>query len=119
MVDLENLKSDGYLTNEGQERQNVFFKLVQPLGSNTTLAVVAMVNHIHQGISLGATRNEIDTLVPIGAYRTTRHSRLLRLQPRPHHDRFRIYGFGLDFRFGLGIGHESLHLRLLPSRLQR
>jgi iron complex outermembrane receptor protein len=64
MVDLENLKSDGYLTNEGQERQNVFFKLVQPLGSNTTLAVVAMVNHIHQGISLGATRNEIDTLGP-------------------------------------------------------
>ncbi|MGO8711908.1 MAG: TonB-dependent receptor [Rhizomicrobium sp.] len=64
MIDVENSHSDGYLTNEAQDRQNIFFKLVQPLGNHTTLALVATVNHIHQNISLGATQNEIDTLGP-------------------------------------------------------
>ena len=63
-VDVQNLHSDGYLTNEEQDRQNIFFKMVQPLGDHTTLALVATVNHIHQGISLGATANEIATLGP-------------------------------------------------------
>jgi len=54
----------GYLTNEAQDRQNIFFKAVQPLGNNTTLALVAMVNHIHQNISLGATLDQIQTLGP-------------------------------------------------------
>lgn len=63
-IDAENLSSDGYLTNEAQDRQNIFAKLVQPLDSHTTLAFVVSVNHIHQGISLGATANEIATLGP-------------------------------------------------------
>jgi iron complex outermembrane receptor protein len=63
-IDAENLHSDGYLTNEAQDRQNIFAKLVQPLGGHTTLAFVVAVNHIHQGISLGATANEIATLGP-------------------------------------------------------
>jgi iron complex outermembrane receptor protein len=63
-IDAENLHSDGYLTNEEQDRQNIFAKLVQPLDSHTTLAFVVAVNHIHQGISLGATANEIATLGP-------------------------------------------------------
>ena len=37
---------------------------MQPLDSHTTLAFVVAVNHIHQGISLGATANEIATLGP-------------------------------------------------------
>lgn len=63
-IDGEDSHSGGYLTNEGQDRQNIFSKLVQPIDSNTTLAFVVAVNHIHQGISLGATANEIDTLGP-------------------------------------------------------
>jgi iron complex outermembrane receptor protein len=64
LIDVENLHSDGYLTNEAQDRQNIFFKVVQPLGAHTTLAFVAAVNHIHQDISLGATQDQIDTLGP-------------------------------------------------------
>jgi iron complex outermembrane recepter protein len=63
-IDAEDLHSDGYLTNEYQDRQNIFAKLVQPLDSHTTLAFVVAVNHIHQGISLGATADEIATLGP-------------------------------------------------------
>ena len=63
-LDAEGLQSNGYLTNEGLNRKNMFLKLVQPLGANTTLAVVGMVNHIHQNISLGATAAQIATLGP-------------------------------------------------------
>jgi iron complex outermembrane recepter protein len=64
VVDAEGLQSDGYLTNEGQRRKNIFLKVVQPLGANTTLAFVAMYNHIHQNISLGATAGEIAAYGP-------------------------------------------------------
>ncbi len=64
MIDAENLHSDGYLTNMSLDRQNIFFKLVQPLGAHTTLALVAAVNHINQGISLGATAAQIATFGP-------------------------------------------------------
>lgn len=63
-VDGEVLRSDGYLTNESQHRQNIYAKLVQPIGSNFTLTIVGMYNHVHQNISLGATRAEIETLGP-------------------------------------------------------
>lgn len=59
LVDAEGLSSAGALTNMGQNRKNIFFKAVQPLGENTTLTFAAMYNHIHQGISLGATAAEI------------------------------------------------------------
>ena len=64
MLDAEGLSSDGYLTNEGQNRKNIFLKAVQPLGANTTLTFAAMYNHIHQGISLGATAAEIAQFGP-------------------------------------------------------
>lgn len=64
MIDAQGLNSDGYLTNEGQNRKNIFVKVVQPLSSNTTLAFVAMYDFIHQGISLGATASQIATLGP-------------------------------------------------------
>ncbi|MDE2183683.1 MAG: TonB-dependent receptor [Alphaproteobacteria bacterium] len=63
-LDAQGLQSSGYLTNEGQNRKNVFFKVVQPLGENTTLAFVAMYNHIHQHISLGATASQIAQFGP-------------------------------------------------------
>lgn len=58
-IDAEALSSDGYLTYEHQRRQNIYGKLVQPLGSNFTLTLVGMYNHVHQNISLGATQAEI------------------------------------------------------------
>jgi len=64
LIDAEGVSSDGYLTNEGQKRQNIYGKLVQPIGANTTLTLVAMYNHVHQGISLGATQAEITTFGP-------------------------------------------------------
>jgi iron complex outermembrane recepter protein len=63
-LDAEGLSSDGYLTNMGQDRKNIFLKAVQPLGGNTTLTFVAMYNHIHQGISLGATAAQITEFGP-------------------------------------------------------
>jgi iron complex outermembrane receptor protein len=64
MFDTELLKSDGYLTNMALTRSNAFFKVVQPLGNNTTLTVAAMYNNLHQDISLGATAAQIATLGP-------------------------------------------------------
>jgi iron complex outermembrane recepter protein len=64
LLDAEGLNSDGYLTNEGQNRSNVYLKVVQPLGADTTLAFVAMYDHIHQHISLGATAAEIAQFGP-------------------------------------------------------
>src|ERR1700733_6515331 len=63
-LDAEGLSSDGYLTNMGQDRKNIFLKAVQPLGGNTTLTFVAMYNHIHQGISLGTTAAQIAEFGP-------------------------------------------------------
>jgi iron complex outermembrane receptor protein len=64
MIDGEVLRSDGYLTNEAQKRQNLYAKLVQPLGPDLNLTLVSMYNHIHQNISLGETANQIATLGP-------------------------------------------------------
>src|SRR5579872_6006446 len=48
----------------GQDRQNLFFKAIQPLGGDTTLTLVGMYNHIKQGISLGATAAQIAQFGP-------------------------------------------------------
>ncbi len=64
MLDAEGLSSNGHLTHMGQERKNIFLKVIQPLGSDTTLTVVGMYNQIHQGISLGATQAEISQFGP-------------------------------------------------------
>jgi len=58
-LDAEGLASDGYLTNMGVDRKDIFLKVVQPIDSQTTLAFVTSVNHVHQFISLGATAPEI------------------------------------------------------------
>jgi iron complex outermembrane receptor protein len=58
-INVQNSSSDGYLTYAGQRRQNVFAKIVQPIGDNTTLTFVGMYNDINQYVPLGATRAEI------------------------------------------------------------
>jgi iron complex outermembrane receptor protein len=64
LLDGEGSHSDGYLTNEGQNRRNIYLKVVQPLGADTTLAFVSMYNFIHQNISLGATASQIAQFGP-------------------------------------------------------
>lgn len=63
-VDGEGLNSAGYLTHMAQDRQNLFLKAIQPLDADTTLTIVGMYNHIHQGISLGATQAQIAQFGP-------------------------------------------------------
>lgn len=58
------LTSDGYLTFMGQKRQNIYVKAVEPIGDDTTLTAVSMYNHVHQNISLGATKAQIAEFGP-------------------------------------------------------
>lgn len=55
MIDVEHLESDGFLSNQGQRRTNIFGKIEAPIAPNTTLTVVGMHNDLHQYISLGTT----------------------------------------------------------------
>jgi iron complex outermembrane recepter protein len=57
--DYQHLTSDGYLTNSGQRRQNMFFKLTKPVGDSSMLTFVAMYNQIHQNVPVGATKAQI------------------------------------------------------------
>lgn len=59
LIDVEHLNSDGRLSGMGQERTNVFTKIIAPITSNTTVTAAAMYNSIHQGISLGTTQAQM------------------------------------------------------------
>ena len=63
-VNVQNSSSDGYLTYAGQRRQNVFAKVVQPIGDNTILTFVGMYNNINQYVPLGETRAQINQYGP-------------------------------------------------------
>ncbi|MDE2342663.1 MAG: TonB-dependent receptor [Betaproteobacteria bacterium] len=54
-IDYKNFTTDGYLTNSGQRRQNVFMKFQSLLGDETTLSFVAMGNKVRQNVPYGAT----------------------------------------------------------------
>lgn len=49
------LRSDGFLTHSGQQRQNIFGKIDKQLSPDTTLTAVAMFNHNRQHTPYGAT----------------------------------------------------------------
>lgn len=55
MFDIEHLSSDGALSNMGQDRTNLFAKVVIPVSDRTTITAAAMYNQLHQNVSLGAT----------------------------------------------------------------
>jgi len=55
LIDAKALRSDGFLTNSPQQRQNVFFKLVKPIDADTELSFVLMRNHTVQHVPYGAT----------------------------------------------------------------
>jgi len=59
LLEVQNSSSDGYLTYAGQRRQNVFAKIVQPLGDDTTLTFAGMYNKIHQYVPVGETKAQI------------------------------------------------------------
>ncbi|HTH98815.1 MAG TPA: TonB-dependent receptor, partial [Stellaceae bacterium] len=63
-LDAQGMRSDGYLTHSGQQRQNGFVKILQPIGENTVVTVVGMVNQIQQNVSLGATKAQIAQFGP-------------------------------------------------------
>jgi iron complex outermembrane receptor protein len=63
-LSVKNLSSDGYLTNAGLDRQNLFAKIVQPLGQNTTLTFATNLTRLHQNVSIGATRAQIAQFGP-------------------------------------------------------
>ena len=50
-IDYEKLSSDGFLTNNNVQRDNLFAKLVKPVSDNTLLTFVVMHNTIHQNTS--------------------------------------------------------------------
>jgi iron complex outermembrane receptor protein len=54
-VDYRKVQTDGYLTNSGQKRGNLFVKYVKPVSDNTVLTFVTMQNTVHQNIPYGAT----------------------------------------------------------------
>jgi iron complex outermembrane receptor protein len=58
-VDAETFKTNGYLTNSKQLRNNFFGKFVQPIGTNTVLTLTALYNRIYQDVPLGATKAQI------------------------------------------------------------
>ena len=43
-IDFRQLNTDGYLTNAKLDRKNLFMKLVKPVGDNTMLSFVSMLN---------------------------------------------------------------------------
>jgi iron complex outermembrane receptor protein len=59
MVDVEHLQSDGRLSYLGQNRTNVFTKVILPVNANTTVTAVSDYNFVHQNIGLGATIPQI------------------------------------------------------------
>lgn len=63
-IDGEGLTSDGYLTNTHVTRKNAFAKVVVPLNANNVLTFVAMYNTLHQNVSIGATKAQIDKYGP-------------------------------------------------------
>jgi iron complex outermembrane receptor protein len=62
MFDIEHLSSDGALSNMGQDRTNLFTKVVIPVSDRTTITAAAMYNQLHQYVSLGATEAQYQTL---------------------------------------------------------
>jgi iron complex outermembrane receptor protein len=63
-IDAESSSSDGYLTNMGQKRKNIFAKVVAPIDGLGVITFVATYNQIHQYVGLGATSAQIAAFGP-------------------------------------------------------
>jgi iron complex outermembrane receptor protein len=69
-IDAESLSSDGYLSNMGIDRKNIFAKFAVPVSDNAVITFVAMYNDVVQYISLGSTAAQISQFGP--SYALTR-----------------------------------------------
>lgn len=63
-IDAESLSSNGYLSNMGQKRKNVFTKFVAPIDGLGVITFVATYDQIHQYVGLGATAAQIAAFGP-------------------------------------------------------
>jgi len=63
-LDAESSSSDGYLTNEGQDRKNIVAKFEAPVDGVGVLTFFAMYNQIHQNVGVGATAAQIAAYGP-------------------------------------------------------
>jgi iron complex outermembrane receptor protein len=59
VFNFEHLKSNGALTYSGQERANLFGKIVVPVSDNTTVTLLSDYNDLYQNPSIGATPDEM------------------------------------------------------------
>ncbi len=59
LFDFEKLTSDGYLTNAGQRRENMFIKAMSPVSDETTVTVAAMYNQVNQNVPAGKSMAQI------------------------------------------------------------
>ncbi len=69
-IDAESLSTNGYLSNAGLDRKNVFVKFGSPVDGNAVLTFVGMYNQVHQDVTLGATAAEIGRYGPAYALST-------------------------------------------------
>ena len=58
VLDVEHLQSNGFLSYSGQNRTNIFAKVIAPLNDRTTVTAVAMYNTLHQNVSLGSSLDQ-------------------------------------------------------------
>ena len=61
-LDLQALDSDGYLTGTSTMRRNAFSKIEVPVGDNTLITFVGMVNTSYNHTPIGATQAQISQL---------------------------------------------------------
>ena len=59
IVDAERLNSDGFLTDSSSQRTNAYGKGIIPIGTDTVISFVGMVNHTDQHVPSGATMQEL------------------------------------------------------------
>ena len=64
MLDVEQVNSNGYLTESAQQRTNFFYKALQPLSDTTLLTFVATTQQQQQFQPSGATRAQIASYGP-------------------------------------------------------
>jgi len=59
MFDFEKMRSDGYLTNSGLKRKNLFLKAAIPVSDTTTVTISGMYNQLHQYVPAPKTPYQI------------------------------------------------------------
>ncbi len=107
-VDVQHLTADGFLTNSGLRRNNVFLKIQRPVGERTLWTVVGMYNRLTQNVPLGATRAEI-----------AKYGNNFGLSADPTQQNY--YGYNFDkirtFMTYLGVRHRFANNWLVDNKL--